>query len=100
MSSQSSVPQKADSDDIRRRELKRLVEAYALRTRELSEAVAILGGQITTEKQIGPVVLDIKRLHAILEEAAAALFAFVERDEPGRFSASNSGRQGSGGDER
>jgi LmbE family N-acetylglucosaminyl deacetylase len=63
---------------IAQQELRRLAEIYATRTRELSEALAILGGQIIAGGEIYDIVTEIKRLSRLVEEAGEALFAFVE----------------------
>jgi hypothetical protein len=60
-----------------RQELKQLVEIYALRTRRLSEAIAVLGGHVTAERQIDEIMTEIKTLSRLVEEAAADLFVFV-----------------------
>ena len=62
---------------VRRQELKQLVEIYAVRTRELSESIAILGGYVAAGKQIGEIMTEIKQLRALMEQAATDLFAFV-----------------------
>jgi hypothetical protein len=67
--------------DTRGRELMRLVENYALRTRELSEAVALLGGHITAEREIRETLVEIKRIRSLLDKAGVDLLAFVERLE-------------------
>ena len=45
----------------RRKDLKQLVEIYALRTRRLSEVVADLGAYVTAEKQIDEIITEIKK---------------------------------------
>ena len=61
----------------RRQELKQLVEIYALRTRELSDSIAVLGGDVAAGRQIGDIMTEIKRLRGLVEQAATDLFAFV-----------------------
>lgn len=79
---------KTDPDDNRRRELKRLVETYALRTRELSEAAAVLGAQIHSEKKFQETMMEIRRLRVLIEQAGAELVSFVESTEYRAFGAS------------
>jgi hypothetical protein len=67
-----------ESHDTRHRELMRLVEIYALRTRELSEAVAVLGGHITAEREIHETIVEIKKIRVLLDRAGMDLLAFVE----------------------
>jgi hypothetical protein len=67
-----------------RQELKQLVEIYAVRTRRLSEAIAVLGGHVTAERQIDEIMTEIKKHRSLLEQAATDLFAFVwpQLEEP------------------
>jgi hypothetical protein len=60
-----------------RQELKQLVEIYALRTRRLSEAIAVLGGHVTAERHIDEIMTEIKKHRSLLEQAGTDLFAFV-----------------------
>jgi hypothetical protein len=60
-----------------RQELKQLVEIYAVRSRQLTDTIAVLGGYVAAEKPIGEVMTEIKRLRSLLEQAATDLFAFV-----------------------
>jgi len=60
-----------------RKELKQLVEIYALQARRLSEAVSALGGHLTAERQIDEIMTEIKNLSLLVERAGADLFAFV-----------------------
>jgi hypothetical protein len=60
-----------------RRELKQLVEIYALRTRQLLEAIAVLGGHVTAETPIDEIMIEIKEHRILVEQAATDLFAFV-----------------------
>jgi hypothetical protein len=73
--------QSATRQELKRRErLKQLIEIYALRTRRLSEAVAALGGHLSTQRQIDESIIEIieiKNLSRLVEQAAADLFAFV-----------------------
>jgi hypothetical protein len=69
----------------RRQELKQLVEIYALRTRILSESIAILGAHVANERPIMEIMIEIKKQRSLVEEAATDLFAFVwsrEADRP------------------
>ena len=76
-----------EAHDTRHKELMRRVEVFALRTRELAEAVAVLGGHITAERHIEESVVEIKRIRALLDQAGLDLFAFVEPLETARESA-------------
>jgi hypothetical protein len=60
-----------------RQELKQLVEIYAVRTRQLSDSLAVLGGHVAAEKPIGEIMSEIKRLRSLVEQAATDLFAFI-----------------------
>lgn len=73
-------------DDNSQDELRRLVEVYALRSRELSDAVAHLGALLVTGKPFGSAVRTIRVLRALCNEAADDLFAFLSPAE-GRLSA-------------
>jgi len=75
---QPDHPIHEESRDPRHKELLRLVEVYALRTRELSEAVAVLGGHITAERQIHESIVEIKRIRVLLDQASGDLLAFLE----------------------
>jgi hypothetical protein len=61
-----------------RRELKQLIEIYAMRTRRLSEAVAVLGGDVSAERRMDETIAKIKKLSLLVEQAGQDLFAFVE----------------------
>ena len=74
--------QAEELDDIRRRELRRFVEIYAIRARELSEAVAALGWQIVAESRFDNTILDIKRLRILCDKAGADLLHFIEQKNP------------------
>ena len=73
-------------DDNSQDELRRLVEVYALRSRELSDAVAHLGALLVTGKPFGSAIRTIRVLRALCNEAADDLFAFLSPAE-GRLSA-------------
>ena len=60
-----------------RQELKQLVEIYAFRTRQISEALAVLGGHVTAKREIEEIMTEIKKRRGLAEEAATDLFAFV-----------------------
>jgi len=68
----------------RQQELKQLVEIYAVRSRQLSNSIAVLGGYVAAGRQIGEIMTEIKKLRSLLEEAATDLFAFVwpRKEEP------------------
>ena len=68
---------------IHRQELKQLVEIYAVRTRQLSEAVSVLGGHITAGRQIDETIIEVKKLTRLVEEAGLNLFALVEPTRKG-----------------
>ena len=57
--------------------LKRLVEIYALQTRRLSEAIAVLAGHVTSQREIDEIMTEVKNLICLVEQAGADLFAFV-----------------------
>jgi len=61
-----------------RQELKQLVEIYSMRTRQLAEALALLGGQVSAERPIEETMTKIKKLSRRVEQAGWDLFAFVE----------------------
>lgn len=68
-----------------RRELKQIVEIYAMRTRRLSDAIAVLGGDVSAERQIDETIAKIKKLSRLVEQARLDLFAFAEaRSEESR----------------
>ena len=60
-----------------RQELKQLVEIYSMRTRQLAEALALLGGQVSAERPIEETMTKIKKLSRRVEQAGLDLFAFV-----------------------
>ena len=59
----------------RAQELKQLVETYAVRTRELLDSIAVLGGYVAAGRQIGEIMTEIKKHRSLVEEAATDLFA-------------------------
>jgi hypothetical protein len=61
-----------------RQELKQLVQIYAMRTRQLSEAVAVLGGHVSAERPIEETMTKIQKLSRLVEQAGLDLFAFVD----------------------
>ena len=61
----------------KRKDLRQLLEIYALRTRRLSEAVAILGAHVSTEMQIDEIMAEVQKMRRLAEEAGTELFAFV-----------------------
>jgi hypothetical protein len=60
-----------------RQELKQLVETYALRTRQLSETLAVLGAHVTAQRQIAEIMIELKKRRSAAEQAATDLFEFV-----------------------
>jgi hypothetical protein len=60
-----------------RQELKQLVEIYALRTRQLSESIAVLGAHLTAQRPIDEIMIEVKKHRSVSERAATDLFAFV-----------------------
>jgi hypothetical protein len=59
----------------------RRVEIFAIRTRELSEAVATLHVELTAGKASEQTLSEIKRLRALAESAGNDLFAWIEPSE-------------------
>ena len=57
-----------------RQELKQLVEIYSMRTRQLAEALALLGGQVSAERPIEETMTKIKKLSRRVEQAGLDLF--------------------------
>ena len=76
---QPDSPSKTDTDDNRQKELKRLVEIYAMRTREFSEAVATLGSLTGDPARFEEAITEIKKLRNFCEKAGGDLFLFVMR---------------------
>ena len=77
MSPQPDRPPKLDSNDSRRQDLKHLVEIYALRSRQLSEAVATLGWYVTAGRPFEGTMMEIERCRLLCQEAGADLFDFL-----------------------
>ena len=59
-------------------ELKNLAETYAMRVRELSDAVATLGRKIAAGEQIGKNISEVKRLQALADQASENLLVALE----------------------
>ncbi len=72
----SDSPDKA-GEDSSQKELKRLVEAYAMRAREFYEAVAALGGHLAAGRSLEAAIADVKKLRGRCEEAGSQLFDFM-----------------------
>jgi hypothetical protein len=70
-----------DMHPARRQELKQLVEIYAVRTRQLSESIAVLGAHVAAGRQTGEIMTEILVLRGLVEQAATNLFAFVSPRE-------------------
>ena len=64
-----------------RQELKRLIETYAIRTRELSETIAMLGGHVAAGRKIDESLEEVKRVSGLAEQAGLDFLAFIERLE-------------------
>jgi hypothetical protein len=79
-------PAKVHSDESRCSELKRLVEIYAIRTRELSEVVARLGSDIAAGRRFEETIVEIKKFHVLCERAGEDLFAMIEPPEANQAS--------------
>ena len=60
-----------------RERLKQLIEIYALRTRRLSEVIAVLGAGVAAHRQIDETLVEVKKLRRLAEQSGADLFAFV-----------------------
>jgi hypothetical protein len=70
--------QSATRQELKRRQrLKELVEIYALRTRRLSEEIALLDGHLSAQRRIEESMIEVKKLSRLVEEAGADLSAFV-----------------------
>jgi hypothetical protein len=70
--------QSATRQELKRRQpLKQLIEIYALRTRRLSEAIAVLAGDFSAERRIEESIIEVKNLSRLVEQAGADLSAFV-----------------------
>lgn len=61
-----------------RQALKRLVEIYAIRSRELSEALSVLGGHLAAQRPIDNTLMEIRRINILVEEAHLALLGLIE----------------------
>jgi hypothetical protein len=57
--------------------LKERTEIYALRTRRLSEEIAVLDGHLSAQRGIEESMIEVKKLRRLVEEAGADLFAFI-----------------------
>jgi hypothetical protein len=57
------------------------VEIYAIRARELSEAVATLGWHLVAESRFQETLLEVRRLRGLCDKAGSDLLAFLERQE-------------------
>lgn len=66
-------------DHAQRSELKQLVEAYAIRSRQLSEAVATLGMQVTSATHVCETIGRIEELRMYCDKAGDQLFAFINQ---------------------
>jgi prefoldin subunit 5 len=56
-----------------------------MRTRRLSDAIAVLGGDVSAERQIDETITKIKKLSRLVEQARLDLLAFAEaRSEESR----------------
>ena len=70
-------------------ELTYLAETYAIRVRELSDAVAIMGRLIAARQKIGENITEVKRLKALVEQASEELFGGLESRDNRRRAASS-----------
>lgn len=86
---QPSGPSQVDLDDSSRRELKRLAEIYATRARELSEAVATLGGHITAGRPFQETINEIRRLRVLMEKACEDLITRIHPSPAQSWPSSN-----------
>jgi hypothetical protein len=82
VSHETGHPTNGEPEQRRREELRRLVEIYSIRTRELSEAVAILGWYIVSDNRFQQTILEIKRLRVLCDKAWSDLLAWIEQNEP------------------
>ena len=80
-------------DDNSQDKLRRLLEVYALRSRELSDAVAHLGALLVTGKPFGSGIRTIRVRRALCDEAANDLFAFLSPAEDRRSAAAPTGAE-------
>ena len=72
-------------------ELRPIAEVYALRSRELSDAVARLGALLITGKPFGCAIRTIKIRRVLCDEAAHRFFAFLSLAEGRRSAAAQTG---------
>jgi hypothetical protein len=75
-------------EDSSREVRRRLVETYALRAREYSDAVASLPWSFVLENKFQETLAEVKRLRELCEEAAAQLFEF-NGQQPQKSNSSN-----------
>jgi hypothetical protein len=71
------TPSKLDGSslaDQRQKALRRLAELFAIRARELSEAVAGLGTQIAVGNSLDDAIVEINRVSTLCEAAASDFF--------------------------
>lgn len=59
-------------------ELKQLGEIYAIRARELSDAVATLGLCIAAGQEFHENIMEVKRLRILAQQASEELLAAIE----------------------
>jgi hypothetical protein len=76
-----------DDDSCSQTELKKLAEMYAIRVRQLSDAVAILGRRITAGHPIETSVMKVKRLQSLAEKASEELMSALESADSGNSAA-------------
>jgi hypothetical protein len=60
--------------------LRKIVEVYALRARQYSDAVARLGRHDRTGPELSALVNEIRRLRALCDEAAGKLDQYISQD--------------------
>jgi len=83
-------PEKS-SEDGSQKELRRLVEAYAMRAREFYEGVAALGAHLAAGRSLEAAVSDVKKLRSRCEEAGGDLFGFMMSHSGGASFAGGTG---------
>ena len=77
-STETELMQSATRQELKRRQrLKELIAIYALRTRRLSEEIAVLDGHLSAQRRIEESMIEVKKLSRLVEEAGADLSAFV-----------------------
>jgi hypothetical protein len=81
------------SPDESQDELRRIAEVYALRSRELSDAVAGLGALLITGKPFGCANRTIKIRRVLCDEAAYRFFAFLSLAEGRRSAGASTGSE-------